>query len=223
MLLYAALTLLVVWILYFAYTRPPFPTTLLINLDSRPDRLEQVMSAFSAWPSRPERISAIKATPGWKGCTLSHIRCIEIGAERGLPWVLYIEDDCYLTRTGLRQFMDVLPYLWAHRDEWDLFSGGTTMITGHELVSRQPPLFKVSGYASHFILVNGRAYSKILKEVNKDAPPKIDHYYKLNMREWTTVPYIALQKESKSDIEVGVKNYSPMFQKAEKILMASLA
>jgi GR25 family glycosyltransferase involved in LPS biosynthesis len=214
--------LLTVGVIYYALKRPPFPNTLLINLESRKDRLENVLAAFSHWPVKPERIDAIKATPGWKGCTLSHLKCIETAKSRGYPWVLYIEDDCYMTRSGLRQFMDVLPYLWANRDKWDIFSGATSKLDSYKKMSSNPPLFQVTGYASHFVLVNGAAYDKIVGAIDKNAPPVIDHYYKWNVRIWTTAPYIALQAESKSDIQEGVKNYDMLFKKSEKTLLAAI-
>jgi hypothetical protein len=49
----------------------------------------------------------------------------------------------------------------------------------------------------------------------------IDVYYPDNFRIWTTVPYLAGQRPSKSDIQKGEKDYTNYFAEAEKKLMES--
>ena len=55
-----------------------FTNTLFINLASRTDRLEHVISEFGKFGLTPERVDAVKMASGAVGCTLSHIKCLEI-------------------------------------------------------------------------------------------------------------------------------------------------
>lgn len=64
-----------------------------INLDSRPDRKVHVESELKKIGLKGERFSAIFHSKGSIGCTLSHIRCIEMAKIRGLDHILIIEDD----------------------------------------------------------------------------------------------------------------------------------
>ena len=78
-----------------------FPPILYINLDSRKDRMQELTREFANFPVAPERVSAVKYSPGWKGCSASHLKCITIAKERNYPWVLIVEDDCALTTNAL--------------------------------------------------------------------------------------------------------------------------
>ena len=59
-----------------------FEHTLFINLDHRKDRLEHVEKEFEKMGIQGERFNAIKPSSGAVGCTLSHIKCLEIAKER---------------------------------------------------------------------------------------------------------------------------------------------
>lgn len=220
-IIYLGALVLVCALVYFGRVRAPFPHTFVINLADRKDRMAEAAAEFKAWPGGYERMEAVKAKPGWKGCTQSHLKCIRAAKERGYPWVLYVEDDCVMTSQGLKQFMNVLPYLWEHRADWDIFSGATSLIKDFQRRVDSPPLYQVKGYASHFTLVNGAAYDKILGLIKPDNLPIIDHFYRENMRVWTTAPFIALQRPSTSDIEGGHKDYDSLFAKAEAKLLGA--
>ena len=72
-----------------------FPPVFVINLDKRPDRWSDIQVEFKDW--NIERVSATEFNPGWKGCTLSHIKCLELANQRNYDWILIVEDDCVLT------------------------------------------------------------------------------------------------------------------------------
>ena len=67
-----------------------------INLESRPDRKEHIEGQLKTvgFPN-VERFNAIKMPngDGRIGCSLSHIKCLEIAKERGYSHVLICEDD----------------------------------------------------------------------------------------------------------------------------------
>jgi hypothetical protein len=199
-----------------------FPPTLLINLEERKDRLEEIRHEFANWPRSIERIDAVKASPGWKGCSASHLKCIKLAKERDYPWVFIIEDDCILTHSAIDQIHELLPYLWKHRNSWDIFYGGTTSVKNYSKLSDTPSIFKVSGFTTHFCLIHKSTYNKILSghpsNINDFKEP-IDVYYADNFSIWTTTPFFAKQRPGKSDI--GPKetdDHTGEFVKAEKIL-----
>ena len=223
---YAALTLISLLTLIYIIRVPDsmiFPPTLVINLDSRVDRLNYVNKEFATWPVSVERISAVKYKPGWKGCSASHLNCIKLAKERNYPWVLIVEDDCILSSNALQQFQSLLPYLWNNRDRWDIFYGGITSLKHKSRVEYSPPIYEVSGYTTHFCLIHKSTYDSILNGHNKNIleyNEPIDVYYAENFRIWTTTPFFAKQRHGKSDIHIGKKKDSTyLFDKAEKELL----
>lgn len=203
-----------------------FPPTVVINLDDRKDRWEEVQDEFASWPVPVERVSAVRMKPGWKGCSASHLKCIQLAKDRGLPWILILEDDCVLRPEAARRFTDLLPTLWAARDRWDMFNGGVTSLKNPRRVSYNPPLYEVSGFSTNFVLVHAASYDRILDGYpSKPAQYKdpIDVYYADTFRIWTTAPYLSAQRPGDSDInkdqKKGVSDYTSAFDKAEQKLL----
>jgi len=67
--------------------------TFFINLESRKDRLKHVTNELHKLGIEGERFNAIKNKNGAIGCTLSHIKCLELAKERDYPQVFICEDD----------------------------------------------------------------------------------------------------------------------------------
>ena len=76
--------------------------TLYINLDYRTDRLEHVQEELDkiGIKESAERFPAVKMEKGNVGCTLSHIKCIDLAKSRGWPYVFICEDDITFTDPG---------------------------------------------------------------------------------------------------------------------------
>ncbi len=66
---------------------------LYINLESRTDRKEQVEQQLNIIGVKGERFNAIRLANGAIGCSMSHLKCLEIAKERGWDHVLIVEDD----------------------------------------------------------------------------------------------------------------------------------
>ena len=132
------------------------PPTLVINLSTRPDRWASIQNDFKEWNLPMERMNALQRKPGWKGCTLSHKKCIQMAKERNYPWVLILEDDAVPIDTGYDQFMKLLPILWNSRNTWDIFTGGVSTLHTCTLLQKSPPLFHITGWGSQFCLINTR-------------------------------------------------------------------
>jgi len=74
------------------------PFTFYINLDSREDRRTAVEKELSDVGFPHERFPAITYDPPQVGCSMSHLRCLELAKERNLPSVLIVEDDLVWTK-----------------------------------------------------------------------------------------------------------------------------
>lgn len=218
-----SITILIVIALYNPLlNNTQLPPILAINLPERKDRRIHLLKEFEMWPQQPEIIEAVRRKPGWKGCTLSHLKCIEIAKQRNYPWVLCVEDDCKLTPDALKYFHNIIPFLWATRDKWDIYSGGISQMkrTG-KIISKEHNIIEANGYAAHFILIHANTYDKVLNDISKEDNKlqKIDVYYNHNLRTWTSVPFIAIQRPDISDIEGCHTDYNEIFKKSENKLM----
>lgn len=64
-----------------------------INLESRPDRKSHVEKQLSILGLHAERFNAIKMANGAIGCSLSHLKCIEMAKKNNWDHILIMEDD----------------------------------------------------------------------------------------------------------------------------------
>jgi len=195
-----------------------FPPILVINLDNRTDKWEQIQKDFQDWPVKVKRVSAVKYDPGWKGCYLSHLKCVKIAKERKYPWVLYLEDDCMLMPDAKQRFTKLLPFLWDVRQHWDFFMGGLTGVTGCGLVNQEQNMFIARGFGAHFCLIHSNTYDRILDIMDIEPDEPCDSLYRSNMRLWITLPFIAKQYAGYSDISDTHKDSYSEYDDAEQML-----
>lgn len=197
-----------------------FPNIFVINLDDRTERWEEIQQSFAGWPPL-ERISAVKDSPGWKGCAKSHVKCIKMAKERGYPWVVVLEDDCQVKADSFERFHRLLPILWKRKSEWDIFLGGCTNVDIIKKVEAEPPIFKITGLTTHFCLYNSDVYDKIIEKYNpknENTMIEIDLYYQKTMRMFCTTPFLAVQKPGVSDIVKENMDYTHHFTSSESKL-----
>ena len=94
-----------------------FENTFYINLEHRTDRLEHVQNELKKIGIKGERLNAIKTKSGAVGCTLSHIKCLELAKERNYEEVFICEDDITFTNPkllleNLQKFCDNEDIMW---------------------------------------------------------------------------------------------------------------
>lgn len=101
--------------------------TFYINLEHRTDRLEHVQNELKKIGIKGERFNAIKTKSGAIGCTLSHIKCLELAKERNYEEVFICEDD--ITFTNPKLFLENLQKFCDNDDiMWDvLIIGGNNV------------------------------------------------------------------------------------------------
>jgi GR25 family glycosyltransferase involved in LPS biosynthesis len=195
----------------------------VINLDSRPDRWENLQAAWRG-AFDLKRVAATHASPGWVGCALSHVKIIEAAKERGDPSVLVWEDDCKPRNRhprAIKELWNEVSYkLSLYPDQWDVVLGATSAAykgaTYNQLLSTQN--VKVydlpHGFTTHWILYNASSYDRMI-EWKQTNEPQIDVYLFNKFRVKVVTPFLAEQFAGFSDIETQETDYGHMFERTE--------
>ena len=209
---------------------------LYINLDSRNDRrvhveaqLAELKNASNGMPNLVvERFNAIKhLVHGAIGCSMSHMRCIQIAKERGWDHVLVCEDDVLFTDAPL--FLAQLTKFMSTVRHWDV-----ALLAGNNI-----PPFRVVNDAciqvtscqtttayivkSHYydtLIDNYRTgINKLMRNPTQRLDYAIDRYwFELQRRDrWFLItPLSVVQREDYSDIEHCFTNYGHLMLDLDK-------
>jgi GR25 family glycosyltransferase involved in LPS biosynthesis len=196
--------------------------TVYINLDHRTDRkvhVEQQLTSIGI--TSPTRFNAIKLPNGAIGCSMSHLRCLQIAKEQGWPHLLLCEDDV--------QFLDpelfikqINGFLENHEEDssWDVL-----LIAGNNM----PPYALEDNYSVRVFqcqtttgyLVKQHYYDKLISNVKEGIEKLIKephnhrfyaidkHWFQLQQSDyWFLItPLTVVQREDYSDIEKRRTNY----------------
>ena len=192
---------------------------LYINLEHRIDRKESVIEQLSSIDLSGTRFNAIKMKDGRVGCTLSHIKCLEIAKENKWDHVLIVEDDILFTQPEKfkHQFER---FLSNETINWDVL-----LIAGNNL----PPYEKTTDYCvkvsycqtttgylvkSHYYDVLIKNYREgllhLIKQPARHVDFAIDRYWMQLQKTdnwYLIVPLSVVQLDGFSDIENKNINY----------------
>ena len=202
--------------------------TLYINLAYRTDRREHCIDEFQKLGiSGIERFPAIQTTTGSVGCTMSHIKCLELAKERGWDQVFICEDDIEFTNPDL--FKTQLARFYNDKIEWDvLIIGGNTVPPFQEINDFCVRVFNVQtttgyivkkGYYDTLICNFKEGLLKLMREPERRKEFAIDIYWKqLQQKDkWLIlVPLTVCQYYDFSDIEGKVVDYKNIMLDLEK-------
>ena len=190
-----------------------------INLTSRPDRKQHVESQLNIIGINAERFNAIKLANGALGCSMSHLKCLEIAKAKSWPHLLIVEDDIkFLNPDVFKTQMNL--FLSKHKS-WDV-----VLIGGNNV----PPYTKIddtcvkvstcqttTGYlvnAHYFdtLIDNFRTgIKKLIEFPEQHIIYAIDKYwFQLQKRDnwFLIIPLTVTQREDYSDIEKRPTNYT---------------
>lgn len=93
--------------------------TLFINLEERTDRLEHALTEFQKLGIHsPQRYNANKAASGAVGCSISHIKCLEMAKQNRWKYVFVCEDD--ITFLEPETLMKNLTKFHEYDCDWDV-------------------------------------------------------------------------------------------------------
>lgn len=196
-----------------------FTNTLFINLASRTDRLEHIINEFNKFGLTPERVDAVKMASGAIGCTLSHIKCLEIAKSRDLEHVFICEDDITFLNPDLLR--ENLTKFYNNKEiQWDILiisgNNGQPFININDYCVRVLNCQAATGYVvkRHMydtMLENfTTGLNKLLKEPTNKREYAVDMYWKLLQPKYfwyMIIPLTAVQYENYSDIENKNVNY----------------
>lgn len=200
---------------------------LYINLETRTDRKEHVEKQLKLIGVKAERFNAIKLANGAIGCSMSHLKCIEMAKANGWPHLFLVEDDITFTKPSV--FTKQLNKFLKNHKDFDM-----CLLAGNNI----PPYEKIddsciqvhscqttTGYIiqSHYYdtLINN--YREGIKKLMADPLNKtsyaIDRYwFQLQKTDkWYLItPLTVIQREDYSDIEQRQTNYSHLLTDMDK-------
>lgn len=205
-----------------------FEHVLYINLDHRTDRLVHVQRELEKIGVKSGvRFSAVKMAAGNVGCTISHIRCIELAKRNEWPYVFICEDD--ITFTNPAVLLNSLSKFIESGEQWDvLVIGGNNCppyIQTAEHYARVMNVQTTTGYIVkkeyYDILYDNyrEGLAKLMREPEKKKQFSIDIYWKLLQQQdkWFMIlPLTVIQYYDYSDIEERVTDYSGMMLDFDK-------
>jgi glycosyl transferase family 25 len=175
------------------------------------------------------RFNAIKTASGAIGCSLSHIKCLEIAKENNYPQVFICEDDITFLNPGL--FVENLSQFVQSdmSDLWDVvIVGGNNCppyIKYGEFCIKVSSCQTTTGYIvkNHYydtLIENMKeGVKKLLNEIENKQQYALDIYWKqLQVRDnwFMIVPPTVIQYEDYSDIEGRHVNYRGLMTDLDK-------
>jgi len=88
-----------------------FENVYYINLKHRKDRKKHVEKQLKTLGWKFERFNAIKNTDGRLGCSMSHLKLLEMAKEKDLEYIVIMEDDIQFKdineyNSKMKEFMD---------------------------------------------------------------------------------------------------------------------
>ena len=190
-----------------------------INLDSRPDRKQYMEDHLKTVGIHAERFKAVKLTNGALGCSMSHLKLLELAKSNKWESILIMEDDIKFLNPAL--FMQKLNGFLHNHKEFDVL-----LIAGNNV----PPFSNIddtcvkvtrcqttTGYLvkNHYfdtLIQNFREGIKhLMKTPEQHGLYAIDKYwFRLQERDnwYLIIPLTVTQREDYSDIEKRMTNYS---------------
>lgn len=205
-----------------------FTNTLFINLASRTDRLEHVISEFGKLGLTPERVDAVKMTSGAIGCTLSHIKCLEIAKSRNYEHVFVCEDDITFLKPDLLR-ENLTKFHNNKTIQWDILIIGGNNCPPYQVItdycSRIFNCQTTTGYIvkqnMYDVLIDNfkTGLNLLLKNPQNKREYAIDIYWKRLQSQyfWYIItPLTTIQYENYSDVEQQTMDYSNLMLDMDK-------
>ena len=190
-----------------------------INLESRLDRKKHVEEQLKIIGIQANRFNAIKLPNGALGCSMSHLKCLEIAKENNWDHVLIIEDDIKFLNPEL--FINQINKFFNLHSEWDVVLVAGNNLPPHEVIDdscvKVTHCQTTTGYIvkKHYynILIDNirNGITNLIKEPTHHYLYAIDKYwFKLQqLNNWYLItPLTVTQREDYSDIEKRPTNYT---------------
>ena len=216
---------------------------LYINLESRPDRKTHIEEQLTGIGLHPIRFNAIKLKNGRIGCSMSHLKCLQIAKQSKWPHVMICEDDLKILNNAqfishINNFFSIHGHGHGHghgqgdnsiKNKWNVL-----LLAGNNV----PPYQKIddtciqvshcqttTGYivkqSYYDILINNIkiGVEHLMKTPDLHIVYAIDKYWIKLQKQHTwymLAPVVAVQREDYSDIEERKTNYENIMKDLDK-------
>ena len=214
--------------IYYMLSIDAIKNIFYINLETRVDRRNSIETQLPQVGFHHfERFKAIKLENGRVGCTLSHIKCLELAKERSYDHVLICEDDTYFLDPPL--FKKQLNKFMAKGHKWDVVILAGNNVPPYQRIDdtcisvsrcQTTTCYLVAGHYFDTLLTNYKeGLQKLLREPGRHVDFAIDKYWmKLQEKDnWFLItPLTVVQREDYSDIEGRRTNYMYMMTDLDK-------
>jgi GR25 family glycosyltransferase involved in LPS biosynthesis len=201
---------------------------LYINLEYRVDRKQHVEKQLNnIGISSFERFNAIKLSNGRLGCSLSHLKCLELAKASGWDHILIVEDDILFLNPTL--FQQQLGTFLSNHKEWDVLLIGGNVVPPYQPIDscciKVSKCQTTTGYLvrSHYydsLIENIRTgMTHLLNEHENHNSYALDKYwFHLQQKHlwYLIIPLTVTQREDYSDIEKRPTNYTRVMTDLEK-------
>ena len=203
--------------------------TLYINLDKRPDRKIMLLRELDqlGWVTNPQHFKAIQLPNGAIGCTLSHIKCLELAKSMNWEHVLIYEDDIKFTNP--KEFTKNLNAFLSSGIEWDviLFAGNNvgryrpTNCGAVQIQACQTTTGYLVKREYYDVLIENfkDGLGRLMREPTKATLYALDKYWfslQFKHRWYLIYPLTVTQQSIHSDIENKVTNYDKLMLTLDK-------
>jgi GR25 family glycosyltransferase involved in LPS biosynthesis len=204
---------------------------LYINLENRKDRREHIEQELKSIGIHGLRFNAVKLQNGRIGCSMSHLKCLQIAKKNNWPYVMICEDDLLFLdkEKAVKHMNDFFKFHSGDKDVWNVM-----LIAGNNV----PPYKKIDDTCirvSHCQTTTGyivkntyydtlidnikTGIEKLMKNPTNAFSYAIDKYWiQLQKRDvwYLLAPIIAVQREDYSDIEQRTTNYEYIMKDLDK-------
>lgn len=192
-----------------------------INLEHRIDRKQHVEKELSkVGLTNFTRFNAIKMPNGALGCSMSHLKCLQMAKENNWPHILIVEDDIEFLdpNTFINQANKFLQTIYR----WDVLLLAGNNILPYKIIDNNDSCVKVSGcLTTTGYFVSSHYYDKLIQNIKMGItffmrrPQQkklyaIDVFWKplQEVDNWYLLtPLTVIQMEDYSDIEQKKINY----------------
>jgi len=198
-----------------------------INLESRPDRKIHVEEQLKSVGINATRFNAIKLPNGALGCSMSHLKCLEIAKLHNWSHLLIIEDDIKFIYPEL--FKNQLNTFLKNHQSWDVVLVGGNNVPPYQKID--DTCVKVSScQTTTGYLVNGHYFDKLIENFRTGIKKLISFpdqhiiyaidkfWFALQKQDswYLIIPLTVTQREDYSDIEKRPTNYSHVMLDLDK-------
>lgn len=200
---------------------------LYINLEHRIDRKNHVENQFKNLNLHATRFNALKMNNGAVGCSLSHLKCLEMAKKNKWDQVMIVEDDItFLDPNLLKKQLNT--FMSRHHD-WDVVLLGGNNISPFQTIDECCIKVRHCQTTTGYI-VKKHYYDKLIQNIKKGLnyllrePEKhflyaIDKFW-LHLQKidnwYLIVPLSVVQQPGYSDIEHKNTNYVAMLRALDK-------